>query len=56
MRIAQQWDGFAVSPKEILDAGDTIVAHGYYSGTYKENGAGVRAQFAISSRLATERS
>ncbi len=46
MRIAQQWDGFAVSPKEILDAGDTIIGHGYYSGTYKENGAKVRAQFA----------
>ena len=46
MRLAQQWDGFAVSPKEILDAGDTIIGHGYYSGTYKENGASVRAQFA----------
>ncbi|HYX27656.1 MAG TPA: nuclear transport factor 2 family protein [Pyrinomonadaceae bacterium] len=46
MRIAQQWDGFQVSPKEILDAGDTIIGHGYYSGTYKENGAAVRAQFA----------
>lgn len=45
-RIADEWEGFAVSPEGILDAGDTVVGHGYYSGTYKANGAGVRAQFA----------
>jgi uncharacterized protein len=46
MRTGSEWDGFAVAPKEILDAGDTIIGHGYYSGTYKKNGAQVRAQFA----------
>jgi uncharacterized protein len=46
MRIGTEWDGFAVSPKEVLDAGDTIIAHGYYSGTYKETGKALRAQFA----------
>jgi ketosteroid isomerase-like protein len=46
MRIAQEWDGFAVSPKEVLDAGETVIGHGYYSGTYKETGEVVRAQFA----------
>jgi uncharacterized protein len=40
------WEGFAVSPKEVLDAGETVVAHGYYSGTYKKNGEALRAQFA----------
>ena len=45
-RIADEWEGFAVSPEGILDAGDTVVGHGYYSGTYKANGASVRAQFA----------
>lgn len=44
--IAQEWDGFAVRPKEILDAGETVIGHGYYSGTYKKNGERVRAQFA----------
>ena len=46
MRIGDEWEGFAVSPKEILDAGETVVGHGYYSGTYKRNGGRVRAQFA----------
>ena len=46
MRIAQEWDGFAVSPKEVLDAGETVIGHGYYSGTYKKTGEAVRAQFA----------
>ena len=46
MRIAAEWEGFSVAPKEILDAGDTVVGHGYYSGTYKQNGRSVRAQFA----------
>lgn len=46
VRIANEWDDFAVAPKEILDAGDTVIGHGYYSGLYKETGARVRAQFA----------
>jgi ketosteroid isomerase-like protein len=46
MRIGAEWEGFTVSPKEVLDAGETIVGHGYYSGTYKKNGRKVRAQFA----------
>lgn len=46
MRIAEEWDGFAVAPKELLDAGDTVIGHGYYSGAYKKNGEKVRAQFA----------
>ena len=46
MRIGSDWDGFAVSPRELLDAGDTVIGHGYYSGTYKKNGKKVRAQFA----------
>ena len=45
-RIGDEWEGFAVSPAEVLDAGDTVVAHGYYSGTYKATGVRVRAQFA----------
>lgn len=29
-RIGDDWEGFAVSPEAILDAGDTVIAHGYY--------------------------
>ena len=45
-RIGGEWEGFNVAPKEILDAGETVIGHGYYSGTYKETGRHVRAQFA----------
>lgn len=46
VRLGTEWDDFAASPTEILDAGETVVAHGYYSGTYKKTGKQVRAQFA----------
>jgi ketosteroid isomerase-like protein len=46
MRIGNEWDGFTVAPKEVLDTGDTVIGHGYYSGTYKKSGKNVRAQFA----------
>src|SRR5687767_10714295 len=46
MRLGGEWEGFAVSAEEVLDAGETVVGRGYYSGTYKQTGAHVRAQFA----------
>lgn len=46
LRLATEWDGFQVSPEGILDAGDTVIGHGYYSGAFKGNGEKVRAQFA----------
>lgn len=46
MRIGSEWENFAVSADEVLDAGDTTIGHGYYSGTYRTNGKRVRAQFA----------
>lgn len=45
-RIGTDWDGFAVSPEGVLDAGDTIIGHGYYSGTHRNTGKRARAQFA----------
>ena len=45
-RLASQWDGFAVSVEEVLDAGETIVGRGYYSGKYRQTRREVRAQFA----------
>ena len=38
MRLATEWEGFGVSPKEILDAERDGVGRGYYSGTYKTPG------------------
>ena len=46
MRIGMEWEGFAVAPAEILDAGDTVIAHGYYSGTFQGTGREAKAQFA----------
>jgi ketosteroid isomerase-like protein len=46
MKLGEEWEGFGVSPEGLLDAGDTVVSHGYYIGTYKRNGEKVRAQFA----------
>ncbi len=46
MRIGGEWDGFAVAPENVLDAGDTIIGYGYYSGSYKKTGKQVRSQFA----------
>jgi ketosteroid isomerase-like protein len=45
-RIMQEWDGFAVVPEEILDAGDTIVALGRYLGAFKATGKHQRTQMA----------
>lgn len=46
MRIDNEWEKFTVSPTDVLDAQETAVGYGYYSGTYKQTGAHVRAQFA----------
>jgi uncharacterized protein len=45
-RLMNQWDGFAVSIDEVLDAGDSVVGCGHYTGTYRPTGREVRAQFA----------
>ncbi|HEU4711641.1 MAG TPA: nuclear transport factor 2 family protein [Pyrinomonadaceae bacterium] len=45
-RIMADWDGFTVTPEEVLDAGDTVVGRGYYAGKYRKTGRAVKAQFA----------
>jgi uncharacterized protein len=45
-RINEGWEWFKVEPNEVLDAGDTIVSQGHYSGAFKLSGREVRAQFA----------
>jgi ketosteroid isomerase-like protein len=46
MRLGGEWDGFAAVPDEFIDGGDTIVALGKYSGTYKATGKSFEANFA----------
>jgi uncharacterized protein len=51
MRLATEWDGFAATPSELLDAGGAVVALGRYTGVYKRTGAKLDAQFAHVWRL-----
>ena len=51
-RLGGEWDGFAASPEEYLDAGDTVVVLGRYRGTYKATEAAMDAQFAHVWRVA----
>lgn len=44
MKLATEWDGFAVHPKTFHGAGDTVVVEARYSGTYKATGKSLDAQ------------
>jgi ketosteroid isomerase-like protein len=46
LRLATEWDGFAANPAQFLDAGDTVVVTGRYTGAYKATGKSIDAQFA----------
>ena len=46
MRLGTEWEGFAAVPHEFIDGGDTVVALGKYSGTYKATGKSFQADFA----------
>ena len=45
MRVGMEWDGFAATPERMLDAGDTVVTLGRYTGSYKATGKSINAQF-----------
>lgn len=51
-RCATEWDCFAVEIDEILDAGETVVALGWYTGVFKATGTAQRTQIAHVWRLA----
>jgi ketosteroid isomerase-like protein len=51
-RCIGEWDGFTVRVDEILDAGDTVVALGRYTGTCKATGKAMNAQLAHVWRVA----
>ena len=46
MRLGTEWNGFAAVPEEFIDGGETVVASGKYSGTYKATGKSFQADFA----------
>jgi ketosteroid isomerase-like protein len=46
MRIGREWGGYTASPHDVLDAGETVIGYGYYSGTSTRTGQQIWAQFA----------
>ena len=44
--LGNNWDAFAVTPEEFLDAGEHIVALGTYTGSNKATGVSLRLPFA----------
>lgn len=46
MKMGAEWDGFAAIAEEFVADGDTVVALGEYSGTYKATGKSFKAPFA----------
>ena len=46
MRLGTEWEGYAAVPHEFIDGGDSVVALGKYSGTYKATGKSFQADFA----------
>jgi ketosteroid isomerase-like protein len=46
MRLGTEWEGFAAVPDEFIDAGETVVVLGKYSGKYKATGKSFEASFA----------
>ncbi len=44
VRIGTEWDQFAMKVDEVLDAGDTVVGVGTYSGVYKATGKAMSAR------------
>jgi len=51
VKLGIEWDGFIVTPKVFHDAGDTVVAEGRYTGTFKATGKDIDAQFCHVWRL-----
>jgi len=45
-RLGSEWEGFQAAATEFLDAGETVVALGRYSGMYRETGRSMSAAFA----------
>jgi len=45
-RIGAEWDGFGVVPEQFLDAGDTVIMTGRYTGTFNATGKAMNPQVA----------
>jgi ketosteroid isomerase-like protein len=50
-RIGGEWEGFTMTVDEVLDAGDSVVGVGTYSGTFKATGKAMQARVVHVFRL-----
>lgn len=46
MKLGTEWEGWSAVPEQILDAGETIVSLGNYTGKYNETGKSINVPFA----------
>jgi hypothetical protein len=46
MRLGTEWDNFAAIPHEFVSNGDTVVALGEYTATFKATGKSLKTPFA----------
>lgn len=46
VRLATEWEGFKADMDNLYDAGDTIIATGFYRGTYRSTSRSMEASFA----------
>ena len=46
MPLFADWDGFTVTPDEVVVSGDRVVSLGHYAGTNKKTGKSFRVPFA----------
>lgn len=44
--LREQWEGWRAVVERYLDAGESVVALGFYEGTYRSTGRSMRAEFA----------
>ncbi len=45
-RLGSEWEGFRPDVENLHDAGDTIIATGFYRGTYRKTNRPMEASFA----------
>lgn len=46
MKLGTEWEAFSAVPEQLVDGGDTVVALGTYSGTYRATGKSIKVPFA----------
>jgi ketosteroid isomerase-like protein len=43
-RIGNEWEGFRFEPDRMIEAGDSVIAAGWYSGLYRPSGRTLRCR------------